>query len=488
MLGQDGSVRLTRASHPWQGSLEVYHGGRWGTVCDDSWTQTNTEVVCRQMGFVGSGQPTWSGGHAKYGLTIWLDDIRCYGSESHLGDCRHEPWGTNDCDAENIEVTCRPTSCQKMKAYAGVTCANGAQCVGGTGNTFHCVCTNTTTGTYCEEDINECERDNGGCSHHCTNHNATGYSCSCPNPELQLSPDQHNCYSPHAGITCDSQGMSVTLTKAGLPGVRAEYLMVDGTNGAPGHCRARDAGAHIVLNLPLNGCGTTRRAEGDEWVYENHITSGPVTVAGVVSPVRKLNVTVRCRYPQHLHVHQTYNVHSEQLVFLQDTQGHFPIKLDLEQGGQVYHPGDLALVVDPGTPVTLHFSLGSTHPGLRVSAHNCHATPTSNATGVTYTLIRDGCVLDSTLQVNSTRSGQGLTLQAFKFVGTSNLVFLHCDVMICNASDPTSLCQQGCLQTQAPPVRRNVELSTFLEQQHVSLGPIRVLPSRPTEEEEEMLE
>ena len=35
----------------WDGRLEVCFSQRWGTVGSDEWTQSNNEVVCRDLGY-----------------------------------------------------------------------------------------------------------------------------------------------------------------------------------------------------------------------------------------------------------------------------------------------------------------------------------------------------------------------------------------------------------------------------------------------------
>ena len=90
-------IQLVGGSGPHNGRVEVYYNGQWGTVCDDRWNVlgTQTEVVCRELGFPGDDgyRFSWklSFGHGKG--PIWLDNVHCLGSERRLSDCSHKGWG-----------------------------------------------------------------------------------------------------------------------------------------------------------------------------------------------------------------------------------------------------------------------------------------------------------------------------------------------------------------------------------------------------------
>ncbi|XP_026181107.1 galectin-3-binding protein A [Mastacembelus armatus] len=104
---KEGDVRLFGSTNASEGRVEVYHDGKWGTVCDDGWDMAEAQVVCRQLHFSGAKSIVTGNNYGQATGPIWLDDINCKGTENHLLTCSHKGWGITDCThKEDVGVIC----------------------------------------------------------------------------------------------------------------------------------------------------------------------------------------------------------------------------------------------------------------------------------------------------------------------------------------------------------------------------------------------
>ena len=91
----------------YEGRVEIYHDGEWGTVCDDLFSTEEALVVCSQLGYHSQGTALTNN---EFGIgtgQIWLDDVTCLGTETRLSHCRVSDWGIHNCaHYEDVGVRC----------------------------------------------------------------------------------------------------------------------------------------------------------------------------------------------------------------------------------------------------------------------------------------------------------------------------------------------------------------------------------------------
>uniref|UniRef100_A0ABM0H1S3 Deleted in malignant brain tumors 1 protein-like n=1 Tax=Saccoglossus kowalevskii TaxID=10224 RepID=A0ABM0H1S3_SACKO len=105
--GQSYQIRLSggRENVPFEGRVEIYHNGEWGTICDPTFGNSEAAVVCNQLGYDGLHEVK----HFGPGVDpILIGSIDCCGHESSLAECEHSNWGVHTCShSQDVGVICK---------------------------------------------------------------------------------------------------------------------------------------------------------------------------------------------------------------------------------------------------------------------------------------------------------------------------------------------------------------------------------------------
>ena len=98
-------VQLVGGSLPNEGRIEVYYNGEWGTVCSNGWDDSDSSLVCAQLGFKSSTiSNTFEHGTGR----ILLDNVICSDKDVLLASCGHYGVGISvNCDhSKDVGIKC----------------------------------------------------------------------------------------------------------------------------------------------------------------------------------------------------------------------------------------------------------------------------------------------------------------------------------------------------------------------------------------------
>ncbi|XP_061882234.1 neurotrypsin [Entelurus aequoreus] len=119
-------IRLVGGRSGSEGTVEVFHAGQWGSVCDDQWDDSDAEVVCRQLGLSGVAR-AWGQAHfTQSSGRVWLDEVRCTGNELTVEQCPKSSWGEHNClHSEDAGVSCSPLTDGSARLVGGARSHEG---------------------------------------------------------------------------------------------------------------------------------------------------------------------------------------------------------------------------------------------------------------------------------------------------------------------------------------------------------------------------
>ena len=123
----DGSFRLVNGTIEQEGRVEICTNGLWGAVCHGSWNSIDAFVLCRSLGYGGSGIITiiiylfiylfiyFTGPTTYWTSTFGLatgpapwKNVLCYGWENTLFDCQKTIYPYDSCPVQNtVGVACK---------------------------------------------------------------------------------------------------------------------------------------------------------------------------------------------------------------------------------------------------------------------------------------------------------------------------------------------------------------------------------------------
>ncbi|XP_035659962.1 CUB and zona pellucida-like domain-containing protein 1 [Branchiostoma floridae] len=257
--------------------------------------------------------------------------------------------------------------------------------------------------------------------------------------------NKHNSQDINAQVTCTSDSILVSFPRPADNSIqKADVQLV-----AP-PCSADENSTHIFIRAPLTGCGTDRQDTEDDIIYSNTLAINVNASNAIVTRHHVKVITVECRLPRRTTVAVNFDPRSSS-VFRSHIvgRGDFAISMELFLSNSFRFPvSEYPLSAELGQMLYVQVQVTSDDTNLQVFADTCMATPTEDPddSTVLYHLIREGCDEDSTVARywSPSTMEERFGFQAFAFTSGARKVYLHCDVLLCNATDPSSRCAQGC--------------------------------------------
>nr|XP_033495128.1 uncharacterized protein LOC117264894 [Epinephelus lanceolatus] len=273
-----------------------------------------------------------------------------------------------------------------------------------------------------------------------------------------------------ATVKCSPNKMMVILDEASMPGIDVNFLKLRDPT-----CSLTSNGTHITGTMSFSTCGTRLEDKGDALSFTNEIISFELPNEVIVRR-KSVKIDIACQFPKTISISSYYNLHKSDYIFTESSFGSFGYTFEVYSDSNFTnkvpasaYPVEVMLL----ETIYMGIQAESDIPNVNVFVESCKATPDDNPENtLNYDLIKNGCLQDETIKVHpSDPTSYNFEVQAFKFTGNYDQVYITCSVILCEPGSAFSRCAQGCLQS--PSRRRRRSLSRETSGHYITQGPLQ---------------
>lgn len=233
------------------------------------------------------------------------------------------------------------------------------------------------------------------------------------------------------------------------------------------------------IETPLERCGTKAYYNDSHIIYKNQVTgvaSGGMESDSPISRGNNMHITYECAYKR---TGSTDNVAWEargQITVDIKGAGSFTFVLDLYESADFANKRDssqypVRLSVQDDIYLEVALLSPVENLSLTIAAVRASDSPSGRGGSFVYSLVENGCVVDSTFKYIETDDikRRRFTLKAFHFMSSQSAVYVHAFVKICNKSN--SRCSDICVTDKIQRRSVNDENEDEEKEYHIFQGP-----------------
>ncbi|XP_023806738.2 ZP domain-containing protein-like [Oryzias latipes] len=285
-----------------------------------------------------------------------------------------------------------------------------------------------------------------------------------------------------ANVVCGESSMRVEIPKDSLIGLSEDHLELSDPTNTVCSLTTHSNSSHVIADFPLNACGTQIEEDDDNLFFKNEITTVD-DPSQLITRKHLMEISFYCQYAKKSNMTVGFTAHRKNITVWERGFGTFTYQFEFYPDSQyqaMIDPNSYPLEYELGSKIYMEIEASSSPNNTEMFVESCRASPYDNPNyHSTYTIIDNGCTVDPTVQIYAPSNHKQFrfSVDAFKFIGLHDQVYISCSVMVCEAGNPNTRCSQGCMNSSSSNDHHHIhkrEAGVQSGAHFISQGPLRL--------------